>query len=280
MVRNIMVGYDGSRSSQVAAEQAMALAEITGGRLHMIRVEIAPDLGGEMDTGEGELDLVVAAMPPSDDDVDGDEPQDEAPDLDAIHRLCELRHIVCEEEHLYGRSPGPRLLRRSWLTDLLVIGRGDEPRRGSSDLGRTAEFLLSELVAPTLVCASQLLEVRSVLVPYTPSISGGRALSFAAGLCETMNASLSVLVCDPNRQKAGKAMAAAEKALRAYNVEGDHAVSLTLPLEALRTVALERETSLIIVPGAHKRHYLLPWSRNEVLWRALEIPGAAVLAYP
>jgi len=75
-----------------------------------------------------------------------EDPQDEAPDLDAIHNLCELRHIVCEEEHLYGRSPGPRLLRRSWLTDLLVIGRGDEPRRGSSDLGRTAEFLLSDLV--------------------------------------------------------------------------------------------------------------------------------------
>ncbi len=279
MVRNIMVGYDESRSSQVAVEQAMALAEITGGRLHMVRVQVAPDLGGDMDIGEGELDVVAAAMPPRDDE-DPDEPQNEVPDLEAIHNLCELRHIVCEEEHLYGRSPGPRLLRRSWLTDLLVIGRGDEPRRGSSDLGRTAEFLLSELVSPTLVCASQLVEVRSVLVPYTVSISGGRALSFAAGLCETINASLSVLVCEPNRQTAGKALAAAEKALRAFNVEGDHAVSLTPPLEALRTAALERETSLIVVPGAHKRHYLLPWSRNEVLWRALEIPGAAVLAYP
>lgn len=274
-----MVGYDRSRSSQMAAEQAMALAEMTGGRLHMVHVLVAPDLGGDVDTGEGELDVVAAAMPPGD-DGDPEEPRDEAPDLDAIHRLCELRHIVCEEEHLYGRSPGPRLLRRSWLTDLLVIGRGDEPRRGSSDLGRTAEFLLSELVSPTLVCASQLVEVRSVLVPYTASISGGRALSFAAGLCETMNASLSVLVCEPNRQTAGKALAAAEKALRAFNVEGDHAVSLTPPLEALRTAALERETSLVIVPGAHKRHYLLPWSRNEVLWRALELPGAAVLAYP
>ena len=68
--------------------------------------------------------------------------------------------------------------------------------------------------------------------------------------------------------------------MRAYDIETDNAVSLTPPLEAVRTAALQRDTSLIVVPGAHKRYYLLPWSRNEVLWRAMEIPVCAVLAYP
>ncbi len=280
MPRNIMVGYDGSRLSQVAAEQALALAEAVGARVRVVHVQHAPDTGDEFAASEREVDVVRAAMPPAGAEDDTDELPDEIMDMEDLRLQCERRHIVCEEEFLYGRSPGPRLLRHSWLTDLLVLGRGKERGRRSADVGPTTEFLLSELVSPTLVCARQYIEVRSVLVPYKVSISGGRALSFAARLCEEINASLNVLVCEPNRHEAGKALEQAERALRAYNVEGEHAISLTPPLEALRTAALARDVSLIIVPGAHKRNYLLPWSRNEVLWRALELPTTAVLAYP
>ncbi len=279
MIRNVMVGYDGSRLSQIAVEQAMAITEAAGGRLHVVHVHIAPAAEEELGTGPREPDVVRAAEPRNGEQEPGGE-EPEGLDLDRIHRLCEERRIVCEEEHLYGPSPGPRLLRRSWLTDLMVIGRGREHGRSPEDIGPTAEFLLSELVAPTLVCARQYIEIRSVLVPYKVSVSGGRALAFAARLCELMNASLTVLVCEPDRVKAGQALAAAQKALRAYRVEGSHDISLSPPLEALRSAALARESSLIVVPGAHKRNYILPWSRNRVLWRALELPGAMVLAHP
>jgi hypothetical protein len=43
---------------------------------------------------------------------------------------------------------------------------------------------------------------------------------------------------------------------------------------------MDRDSSMVVIPGAHKRNYLFPWQRNETLWRALEVPGAAVLAYP
>jgi hypothetical protein len=43
---------------------------------------------------------------------------------------------------------------------------------------------------------------------------------------------------------------------------------------------MDRDASMVVIPGAHKRNYLFPWQRNETLWRALEVPGAAVLAYP
>lgn len=274
-----MVGYDGSRLSQVAVEQAMVITEAAGGRLQVVHVQLTPADDDELAPGGRELNIVQAAEPRQDEQA-GEREEQEPMDLDQIHRLCEARRIVCEEEHLYGRSPGPRLLRRSWLTDLMVIGRGREHGRGPADIGPTADFLLSELVAPTLVCARQYTEIRSALVPYKVSISGGRALAFAARLCEMVNASLTVLVCEPDRVKAGQALEAAESALRAYHVEGSHDISLRPPLEALRTAALERESSLIIVPGAHKRNYILPWSRNEVLWRALELPGAMVLAHP
>jgi len=273
-----MVGFDGTRLARVAAEQAMSLAEAVGGRVTFVHVMVAPPNEDELGTGEREIDIVRAARAP-DEDAPPDEAQ-EPMDLEDMRLLCEARHIVCDEDHLYGHSPGLRLLRRSWLTDLMVIGRGNERGRGSADVGPTTEFLLSELVSPTLVCARQYVELRSVLVPYKASVSGGRALSFAARLCELVNATLTVLVCDPDRIRAGKALEAAEDALRAYNIEGDHAVSLSSPLEAVRTAALQRGTSLIVVPGAHKRYYLLPWSRNQVLWRALEVPGCAVIAYP
>ncbi|MCD6362161.1 MAG: universal stress protein [Armatimonadetes bacterium] len=278
MIRNIMVGYDGSRLAEVAAEQAMELAEAAGGRLHVVHVQPTPPGEDDLAAGERELDIVSAALPRE--EADADQPEPEPMNLEELHRLCEARHIGCEEEHLYGRNPGPRLLRRSWLTDLLVIGRGREREHRAGDVGPTTDFLLSELVAPTLVCARQHVELRSVLVPYRVSVSGGRALSFAAHLCELMNAKLTALVCEPDRIRAGQALEAAERALRAYDIEGDHAISLNSPLEALRTAALERESSLIVVPGAHKRNYILPWSRNQVLWRALEIPGCMVLAHP
>ncbi|MGC9319583.1 MAG: hypothetical protein ACP5KN_16250, partial [Armatimonadota bacterium] len=212
-------------------------------------------------------------------DEDPDRPATELPlSLDEIQRTCQDLHVVCEREELFGRNPGVRLLRRSWTAELLVVGRGDERRPGVP--GPNTTFLLSELVTPTLVCARQPVEVRSVLIPYKRSVSGGRGLSFAAGLCEMINAELIVLVCEPRRSDAHEARESAEKHLRAYHVQSATDVSLTRPHEAVRSAAMDREASLVIVPGAHKRYYLFPWQRNETLWRALEVPGAAVLAYP
>jgi hypothetical protein len=117
-------------------------------------------------------------------------------------------------------------------------------------------------------------------MPYKLSVDGGRGLSFAAQLCQVLNAQLEVLICEPRRTEAHEARAAVERFLRAYHVESSTDVALAAPHEAVQSAALERASSLVIVPGAHKRNYVLPWQRNETLWRALEVPGAAVLAYP
>ena len=280
MVRNIVVGYDGSRSSEVAVEQAMHLAELSGGRIYLATVATASDSDLSTEVPGDEPDIGDLAMePPARPGPDEDRDAIEQPlSVEEIHRRCQDMHIVCEEERLFARHAGARLLRRSWLAELLVIGRGDERKPGKP--GPNTTFLLSELVTPTLVCARQYVEVRSVLVPYKLSVRGGRALSFAARLCDTMNAELEVLICEPRRSDAHDAREAAEKFLRAYHVDSSTDVSLTPPHEAVQSAAMDRGTSLVIIPGAHKRNYLFPWQRNETLWRALEVPGAAVLAYP
>jgi nucleotide-binding universal stress UspA family protein len=279
MVRNILVGYDGTRPADVAVAQAIALAELAGGRIHLANVmPVTEDAGQEV--GEAESDLATLALGQSE-----RETRDEIPDdglqpvtVEEIHRRCQDLHIVCEDEQLFGRHPGIRLLRRSWLAELLVIGRGRERRSGQP--GPNATFLLTELVAPTLVAARQYVELRTVLMPYKLSVDGGRGLSFAAQLCQVLNAQLEVLICEPRRTEAHEARAAVERFLRAYHVESSTDVALAAPHEAVQSAALERASSLVIVPGAHKRNYVLPWQRNETLWRALEVPGAAVLAYP
>ncbi len=282
MMRNIVVGYDGSRSSQVAVEQGMAFAEGTGGRLYVVTVVTVGDdeLGGELLEREPDIAEMALGPPPDDGEVrEEEEREDDRPlDLDEIHHRCQALHLACEDERLFGRHPGVRLLRRSWTAELLVVGRGDGGRPGA--VGRTAVFLLSGLVAPTLVCAPQYVELRSVLVPYKLSVAGGRALSLAAGLCELLNAELSVLVCEPGRVAANEAAESVERHLRAYHVERSVEVSPHPPHEVVHSTATEREVSLIVIPGAHKRYYLFPWQRNETLWRALEVPGAAVLACP
>ncbi len=280
MLRNIVVGYDGTRSSNVAVEQAMGLAEVCGGRLYLVTVSTVTDEDLAEGAMGGEPDIADMAMPPTPiGDEDEDRPATELPlSIDDIRVKCQDLHIVCEEERLVGRNAGGRLLRRSWMAELLVIGRGDERRPGV--IGPNVTFLLSELVSPTLVCARQYVDIRSVLIPYKSSLSGGRALFFAGGLCETLNAELHVLVCEPRRSDAHRAVESAEKHLRAYRIESETDVSLTPPHEAVRSAAMDRDVSLVLVPGAHKRYYLFPWQRNETLARALDVPGAAVLAYP
>lgn len=283
MLRSIVAGYDGSRSSQVAVEQAMDLAEVMGGRIYLATVTTVTD--GDVD-GEaaGEVgDLAEMAMPPrSEEDADDERDPDAGGELllslDDIHSRCQELHVVCEDERLFGRHAGARLLKRSWHAELLVVGRGDERRPGT--IGRNATYLLSELVTPTLVCARQFVELRSVMIPYRSSVSGGRGLSFAARLCEHLNAELHLLVCEPRRSEAREAVEQAEKLLRPYRIETETDVSLTQPHEAVQSAATERDVSLIIIPGAHKRYYLFPWQRNETLWRAFDVPGAAVLALP
>ncbi len=279
MVRNILVGYDGTRPADVAVAQAIALAELAGGRIHLANVTPVTEDAGP-DGGEAESDLATLALGQSEREV-GTELADDALQpvtVEEIHRRCQDLHVVCEDEQLFGRHPGMRLLRRSWLAELLVIGRGRERRSGQP--GPNATFLLTELVAPTLVAARQYVELRTVLMPYKLSVDGGRGLSFAAQLCQVLNAQLEVLICEPRRTEAHEARAAVERFLRAYHVESSTDVALAAPHEAVHSAALERASSLVIVPGAHKRNYVLPWQRNETLWRALEVPGAAVLAYP
>lgn len=280
MLRNIVVGHDGSRSSDVAIEQAINLAGLSGGRIYFVTVATATEADLSPETPGGEPDLGEMVMEPTyEAGMHEDRDVVEQPlSMDEIHRRCQDLHIVCEEERLFGRHPGARLLRRSWLAELLVIGRGNERRLGRS--GPNTTYLLSELVAPTLVCARQYTEMRSVLVPYKLSVSGGRALSFAAGLCETLNAALEVLICEPKRTDAHEAREAAEKLVRGYHIESSIGAALSPPHEAVQSAAMERDASLVIIPGAHKRNYLFPWQRNETLWRALELPATAVLAYP
>jgi len=280
MMRNIVVGYDASRSSDVAVEQAISIAQLTDGRISLATVATATESDLSPDALGDEPDLAEMAMePPARAGMDEDRDAFEQPlSLDEIHGRCQELSIVCESERLFGRHPGARLLRRSWLAELLVIGRGDERRPGRP--GPNTTYLLSELVTPTLVCARKYTEIRSVLIPYKLSVRGGRALSFAAGLCEALNAELEVLICEPKRTDAHEAREAAEKFLRGYHVESSTDVSLTVPREAVQSAAMDRDASLVVIPGAHKRNYIFPWQRNETLWRALEVPGAAVLAYP
>ncbi len=282
MLRNIVVGYDGLRSSQVAVEQAIELTEAMSGSLYVVNVTTVTDDELDADVPGAAEDITEFAMPTELSSEEGDTEASELIDapltLEEIHRRCRKLHIPSEDERLFGRRPGARLLRRSWHAELLVVGRGEERRPEA--VGPNTRFLLSELVTPTLVCARQLIEPGSIMIPYRSSVSGGRGLSFAARFCERLNAELHVLVCEPGRSEAREAGDQAEQFLRAYHVESEIDISHAAPREAVHSAAIERGINLIVVPGAHKRYYLFPWQRNETLWAALEVPGTAVLGYP
>ena len=277
MIKNIVVGYDGSPGAQTALAQALDIAEGAGARIHLVAATEVAQPGAEQDmlSQPDVLDILDAA------ESLGQEPEETG--VGTVDFVEEAR-LKCQEAHIsctvnVGPGPAARYVRAySWLADLLVLGRGSRPRLRAGQIGRTVHQLLRTAQQPTLVSGQEYVDVSSVMVVGSKSTVGGRALAMAGELGSKLNVPVDVLVAGRPRHILRQWSAQVRSVLHAHHVEGKLEPSVAPIGQALTTWALERTPSVIVLPQVERQ--LLSWRLPSVYQTALQLPGAMVMVVP
>lgn len=279
MIRNIVVGYDDTRCAQVAVEQAVDIAEVTDGRVHLVLIteQMAPLW--ELGPANPEAPPVVREYESPEDRWAADElDQSTAARIEAATTVCEKVGVPHTVTRLYGH-PTDRLVRRGWLADLMVIGRGPGAcRTEPGKLGPIARQVLLRTVTPTLLCDIDHVPLTRALLLYEQSEAGGRALARAGELCSLMNMELDVIVAHPDRRAGEKVLGEAGFALRSFHVDGDSAVFAGTPADAVRSEATIGKAGLVIMPQPPKPVW--SWQTPSALRSATALSGAMVMVVP
>ncbi len=277
MIKNIVVGYDGSTGAQTALAQALDIAEITGGCIHLLTAEEVAELGAEQDmlSQPDVLDMLDATDSLEEETEEGGIT---VPDFVEEARLrCQQAHISCTVN--VGPGPAARYVREhAWLADLVVVGRGSRRQLRAGEIGRTTRQLLQAAQRPILVAGQEYVNISSVMVVGEKSSGGGRALSLAGEMGSELNVPVDVLIADRPRHVLTHWSAQVRSLLHAYHVEDKVELS-TAPLpQALTTWALERSPSVIVLPQVQRQ--LLSWRLASVYQTALQLPDAMVMVVP
>ncbi len=277
MIKNIVVGYDGSAGAQTALAQALDIAEITGGRIHLVTAEEEAESGAEQDmlSQPDVLDILDATDSLEEEAAEGSVA---VPDFVEEARLkCQEAHISCTVN--VGPGPAARYVREyAWLADLVVVGRGSRPRLRAGEIGRTTRQLLQVAQRPILVAGQEYAKISSVMVVGEKSSGGGRALSLAGELGSELNVPVDVLVAGHPRHVLTRWSTQVRSLLRAYHVQGEVESSEAPLPQALTTWALERSPSVIVLPQVQRQ--LLSWRLASVCQTALQLPDAMVMVVP
>jgi nucleotide-binding universal stress UspA family protein len=248
MIRNILVGYGGSRGAQVALSQALQIAHASTGRIRLAMVEDVSDSAAE--TGlvmERSSEQIALAASEERAEVEP-ESLGPSPALDDAAMRCQSEGVACSLVRAYG-GVGERLLDLSRLADLVVVGRrGEGSRYRRSVLGRNARRLAAGAVTPTLFADREYLPVRSATLYYEPRPAGGRALAAVAEICSLLNVDLNVMCVGLGRADANAAESEARLALRAYHLDGEFVTGGQAGPEALQNAALLWGDPLLAVP--------------------------------
>ena len=279
MIKNIVLGYSGSRGAQVALSQAVDIARPAKARLHVTRIEplaardaqVALNIEPFADGTHVPLPDVASAVAPEQPEV--------APggELDQVADVCRREEVFCTFRQYVG-DPAQRLLQLSRVADLLVVARRDEPQPGRTHaLGRTARYLSTHALAPTLFTDREHLAAKSATLLYEPRAAGGRALALAGEICMLLNSTLNVVSLPAGEQTAETADEEARFALRAYHLDGAFTKSNSAVGSALQNAAMSWNDPLIILAAPPRQ---LLFNNTEPVRVALGLPNTNVLIVP
>lgn len=279
MIKNILLGYSGSRGAQVALSQAVDIARPAKARLHVTAIE--PLAAGETQvalSAETYADGATAPLPDALPVVmaEAAEPAPTA-ELENIAEICRREEVFCTFQHYYG-DPAQRLLQVSRTANLLVVARRDEPKPGQTQIiGRTARYLATHAAIPTLFTDREHLPAKSATLLYEPRAGGGRALAMAGEVCMLLNITLNVLCLPAGEVSAEAAEHEARFALRAYHLDGEFQKATANVAGALQNAALSWNDPLIFLATPPRQ---LLFNNTESVRVALGLPNTNVLIVP
>ncbi len=278
MIKNILVGYDNSRSAQVALAQAIDLAEACAGRVHLLVVDTEEGLAPEPEL-PAEPTLVEMAEPVEDAEEFETESRVVPQFVEEARLKLHQAHVAGSIRITSGIRPAIRLREESSLADLVVVGRGGRRGGGGGLAGRTTRRRLqARLRCPTLICASEYIEPKSILLLYEFSPAGGRAVSVAGELSATLNIDLDVVVTANKRYSAERLGKRVASALLAHHAEGEIISSVSNPAEALLTAGLDRDPSIVVIPQPPRPMW--SWQLPPLYTAALQLPHTMILIVP
>ncbi len=282
MIRNILVGYDHSRSSQAALQQALDIAEAAQSWLHLVYVDEAAvrEDGLELLSSISVEDHGVAVAATAEEGAFAPEPpppvEAEIPVLTAGAEACYQAHVPYDTQRLFG-TPGERLAHLARLQQLLVVGESSEPRRGMRHhLGPNLRFLLRNCPVPLLVCNYNYRAMDSALVVYQDDAAGGRALSLAGVLCSALNIPLTVAVAGRTVEDPETLVADLELALRVFHVEHEIQVLDRTVAEVVSLVPMEWAARCVVLAYPP---LVWPWNVNAIR-AAMATPNLMRLIVP
>ena len=195
MIKDILLGLDGSVYSDIALQHGIALAKACQATLHglhvvdIVQVEspLLHDLAGA--TGAApQLNLTTQMR---------ENLELRGQQLLALFRqTCEAEAVVCVEHLVTGIVPA-EITRAAREVDLVLVGRGGvHTRLSKALLGSAVESVVRSGVKPTMVTSQSYAEICKPLLATDGSRPAMAALSTAMAFARQLQLPLSVVHCD------------------------------------------------------------------------------------
>jgi len=262
MLKNILVGYDDSRSARAALQQALDIAEAAPAWIHLVHAEEAVGADAELLllSEPGPVEAALAAAEAGI-ETEPDAPPDTEQALDAAVEVCHNANVPCTSRQVFGRA-GEKLAQMSRLYNLLVVGESSEPKRGQRHhIGSNLRHLLRHCPIPLMVCAHNYHALDAAMLIYRDDAAGGRALSLAGELCSTLNIPLKIAVVEMAPEHQDRIAAELKNALKAFHVESELQALDRSGAEVVPLATVEWAARCVIMSYAPA---IWPWAPSAV----------------
>ena len=260
MIRQLVVGIDGSDQSLVACRYAQVLSRRFGCEVKVVFVVDSrkTELPLVYSTGPFEYSFARAYLPP--------EPELESfyrkvrKDLNAFAQAClEACRERCAAESVplvtlrKEGLPSRVLAEEARTGDLLLIGqKGENARFDRTIVGSTTEDVVRSSPRPVLVCPAEFRDPRQLLFAYDGSENAERALQFVVNAFGSSWDRFLLLLMEPEADREN-VVQREEAYLQAHGIHYRIVRENRHPVDAVLEVAAREGSDLILV-GAHGRN--------------------------
>ncbi len=259
MFKHLLVAVDGSEYGFAALQQAMDIAQETGGTIYALYV---------IDARVTKLPYIVAAIPTSLTPEVGSAWAQWATQLtQGLHDLgetvleqakqqCAARHIPCETELTEG-NVGQTILDRARSADVIVMGRrGAGARVGGPLLGSAFEAVVRHATVPVLGVPREVRPIHRILVAYDGSDRSRDALDAAAELALVGNRTIILLTVDTDKVACKTVLEEGTQLLAERGVTFRAILRSGHEAEVILQVAEEEHCDLIAMGAYGRRRFL------------------------
>jgi nucleotide-binding universal stress UspA family protein len=273
MIKDILVGLDGSVYSDIALQHGIALAKACEATLHglhvvdIVQVEspLLHDLAGA--TGAAPQLNLTALM--------RDNLKFRGQQLLALFRQsCAAEAVVCAEHLATGIVPA-EMTRMAHEVDLVLLGRGGlHTRLSKALLGSAVESVVRSGVKPTMVVSQPYAEIRKPLLATDGSRSSMVALSTATAFALQLQLPLSVVYCDSTSSGPHESLEALQVRVRDAGIPCEVAICQGNAHEDLVRYVSEHGHDLLFM-GAFGHRRIVEWllgSTTQYLLRLSPVP--------